>query len=292
MPSSRRVFQSFGIITSLLAILSACSPRSAIHNSRIRNWDPGIIGGVAVDPSDEIAHSTVAIGTLFSGNFCSGTLVAPNLVVTAAHCTSPVKDPRMLIVIFGADLSKKDLLQTRKVQGGLVPDAWPALSDPLSKNEGDIALLKFEGTAPIGFQPMRLLANADALKSGMNVTLVGYGLTNMQPEINPKKLMKADVKLSDPEFAATEMVFDSYLGRGACHGDSGGPAFTVLHNKTFLIGVTSRSVTESGGQSCLEGTIYTSIPGHIEFLKRAARFLNSDQFVAGQTIPQPQSNPQ
>jgi secreted trypsin-like serine protease len=294
MFSMNKVLKTSGILASLLTLVSACAPRSALQQSTSLDFDSGIIGGNPVDAQEEMAKSTVAIGTMFSGNFCTGTLVAKNLVVTAAHCTGLVRDPRMMIILFGSDLSKKNSIETRKVLGGQVPDAWPALTEGQTKDEGDVALLKFEGEAPAGFKPMRLLGNPEQLIAGMDVTLVGYGLTNMDPETDPKKLMKAAVKLSNPTFAKTEILFEQHEGRGACHGDSGGPAFAVINQKTFLIGVTSRSITEAGGNTCLEGSIYSSVAGQIEFLKKAARYLNSAQFVPGKPIPQPKldSEPQ
>jgi len=96
------------------------------------------------------------------------------------------------------------------------------------------------------------------------------------------------VKLSNAKFTETEILFNFMDGKGACHGDSGGPAFAVINGKLFVIGVTSRAPSLSGGETCLEGAVYTSVPAHIEFLRQSAQYLNSSKFVEDEKIPQPE----
>jgi hypothetical protein len=157
-----------------------------------------------------------------------------------------------------------------------------------SKNWGDIAVLRFEGRVPPNYHPAALLETDELLKPSMEAVLAGYGFTQMRPEIiEAEALMAAQVVLSDPYYALTEIKFDPFEGRGSCHGDSGGPAFIALNQKLYLVGVTSRSATPEGGLNCLEGSIYTSIPGQIDFIKTAMKELNSANFVPGEPLPQP-----
>lgn len=273
------------LLPAFIALLmtAACGQQRSAQLDQ--EFSTGILGGTPVSETEDYAKSTVGIGADLQGVICTGVLVSKNLVMTAAHCTGTTFRPNQLAIYFGLDL-KAPLIE-RRVLGGKVTTAWPALTNDQTTNWGDIALLKFEGEAPQGYVPARLLGSSEPLKNGMDVTLAGYGATSMSPETYPDKLLKATVKLSNANYSETEILFDFIDGKGACHGDSGGPAFTTINGKLFVIGITSRSPTVEGGYTCLEGAIYSSVPGHIEFLKKAARYLNSKDFVPNERIPQP-----
>ncbi len=286
MTKTISVFSIFLSLTAVLSLNTACQNSKPQVAEEIQFSDTGIINGSPVSIDEEIAKHVVGIGmNQQPGVFCTGVLVAKNLVVTAAHCTGATMYPNEMFIVFGTDLRGQVI--KRQVQGGKVTEDWPKLDATKEKDWGDIALLRFEDQAPEGYSPIRLLGSSELLHNGMEVTLAGYGLTNMRPQRDPGKLMKTDVILTNSAYAATEIQFDQIDGKGACHGDSGGPAFARVNNKLFLIGVTSRSATESGGRNCLEGSIYTSVPGQIEFLRNTARFLNSKNFVPNEKIPQP-----
>ena len=46
------------------------------------------------------------------------------------------------------------------------------------------------------------------------------------------------------------MILDQEDGSGACHGDSGGPAFFEKDGKTYLLGVTNRSYPDGAPDDC------------------------------------------
>lgn len=291
------------VITALLGVLmglSACGQKMQSSGADSASIDSefshGIINGDTVSTDDLIAQSVVMVYDKTHQGLCSGTLIMQNLVVTAGHCTSV--DPTDLIVIFGLDLNDKNA-PVRRVLGGLTTDTFTHLDFTKNdgvpeKNWGDIAVLKFEGhELPTGYRPASVLFNKDLLKTGMTVTLAGYGLDKFEKKglssvgVGSGILRKADVTLTDSQFSETEILVSMTDDKGACHGDSGGPAYLVLKNKVVLIGVTSRADSNEGALKCNQGTIYSSVPAQQEFLKSATKFLESEAFIPGSVIPQP-----
>lgn len=272
---------SIGLASSI-----ACNQQKSHTLDSIMGTE-NIVGGDPVTDTDQIGQHVVALETGLQV-FCTGVLVKKNVVLTAAHCTDVASDPRYINVVFGKDV--KGEVQKRRVLGGKVTDKWPALTthDLINPSSpwGDLALLKFEGEAPEGFTPARILGNAEKLTEGLEITLAGYGLTKM-PDTESTKLLKTSVRLTNPTYTESELLFAQFEGRGACHGDSGGPAFANFNGKIFLVGITSRSATATGAETCLEGSIYTSVAKQLPFLIESAKFLDSSKFVAGEKIPQP-----
>lgn len=266
------------------AALSACGTKIQ-NSSDLESYnDQSIVGGQSVADDEQVAKSIVALGSPLMGNFCTGTLIAKNLVVTATHCIEG-QSPRSLVVTFGTTPDKAPAALKRRVLGGSVHPLWETSADA-EKDNGDISVLRIEGSAPEGFEPISILGNPEILKDGLDAVLAGFGLLSMKPQVEAERLMKAAVKLTDSKFGKTEIFFAQHEGRGACHGDSGGPAFVQVKGKWVLVGVTSRAPTASGGRSCLEGAIYTSTVGTKDFLVAAAKYLNSDKFVSGRFVYQ------
>lgn len=246
----------------------------------------GIVAGSPVQSGDVIASSTVMILDAKSGeNFCTGTLISRNLVLTAAHCTDA--DPRSMKIGFAQEVPKLGAqVPSRQVISGRVHPNWPKLTYETEKNWGDIAILRFEGSVPEGYTPARVLSQKEAVQNGRMAVLAGFGDTNKMPLTSAQRLMKADVVVSDATYSETEVMFEQFEGRGACHGDSGGPAFLPLAGRHVVFGVTSRAATEGGGLTCLEGSVYTNTAAVMDFIRQAASELNKAHVP--QPIPQPQ----
>lgn len=281
---------ALSVLAALIGFATTACNKPQSHTLEALSGADSIVGGIEVKADDDIARYIVGIGHPKYGLFCTGVLVKKNVVITAAHCTDLGNQVREHYVLFGRDL--KGALETRKVLGGKTTDRWPTLKEDDFVSEttewGDIAMIKFEGEAPAGYEPARILGNAAKLEKGMDVILAGYGLTSYAPRVESDKLLKTVVKLTNPQHTPSELLFEQFEGRGSCKGDSGGPAFTTINNKLFLIGITSRAAQFDEKTLCQAGSIYTSVAAHIRFLVATAKFFDSSSFVPGQTIPQPE----
>lgn len=277
------------ISLSLLALLASCAPSNNDHQSfqNSESLSSNIIGGSTADSTYAQKNGIVGILDTQKGGLCTGSLIAPNLIITAGHCVN-VTNPTALLVFFTPNLSdaiKMDqATKTLKINSSVVRKTAQVIRHEgygmaaASAAQNDIALIRIESAAPSTFQLAQLApANlTQTIKAGNTVTLAGYGVSSYKSDPTTGRplqssgsglLRKVDsIKVLALRPQGEEIMFDQSQGRGACHGDSGGPAyFTDSSNKTYLIGVTSRDASPK--MSCDSKTIYTGIMGYSQWIQ-------------------------
>ena len=215
-----------------------------------------IVGGI---PTGEYPDC-VAVGGA-SDWCCSGTLVAPNVVVTAGHCVDAGCCARVLIGEDVADSTTARVIEVRQARSH--PDYRP----PNPTN--DLCVLTLDedsGVTPRGIADEATLANA------VSVRLAGYGHTDVEGTVGYGRRRVVDVPLasSEPKYGAdpeSEFVAGApFLDRDACSGDSGGPAYVEGDDGWYLAGVTSRA-TRSSFRRCGDGGIYTWVSAYARWIR-------------------------
>lgn len=274
--------------------ISACSPNTGLNDSMSGadsaltvDSDGDIVGGMAVADTDPIASSTVQLFNIAQKTMCTGSLIANNLILTAAHCTDEVATNLIVIFSIKSPQSAEELkkMPLRQVTGGKVHANWPRLTKKQASNWGDIAILKFKGSLPMGYRPAKLAARNAFLSDGMDVVLAGYGITSGITRADAVGLNKVSVPLARARYSDTELLMDQRQGRGACHGDSGGPAFINLKGQNVVIGVTSRGAQDPK-DTCLGFSVYTSVASMGAWIEATAKEMLLVNF-SGLHIPQP-----
>lgn len=195
---------------------------------------------------------------------CTGTLIAPTVVMTAAHCVDPQLGGDALI---GFTL-RHDTLTGPPAMTAVarkVAHEQFNLNAPITAGLGhwfDIGLVFL--AAPItDVEPVLLPRPTDTpgLLANADLTIVGYGRTSNQTQ---------DVGVMHD--AATKLVsLNAYelqvsMGQGQpqnCHGDSGGPALAELDG-TRVVGVVSRSFDASS--QCLNGGVDTRVDAYLDWI--------------------------
>jgi uncharacterized protein (TIGR03382 family) len=211
-----------------------------------------------------------AAAVMWSGEqACTGTLVAPNVVLTAGHCVEGGAPDQVLV---GATA------KSRPQEGELI-DVMRAAAYPDSQSTSDVAVLILAQPSTIA---PRLIATGWAradLRNGAAVELVGYGTTDMNGNVETDSLLEAESTITD--FNCTRSSGcnalarpDGELGAGGmgidtCPGDSGGPIYVLTSYGSFLAGVTSRGY-DSNTYYCSEGGIYARADKVVEWIETTA----------------------
>ena len=233
-------------------VFAACTQQADIQNLFAGPNTASIINGDMVKAGDPIASHIVAI-TDNQWENCTGTIIANNLVLTAAHCeTAGVA----MYVAFGLEVSERNIktVDRRLVRTyRLVPGHKDIDFESQDTDFKDMMIVEFEGGLPEGYKPAEFLSDSSVLKNGVSVILAGYGVTNGVEQTGNGFLRKTHAPIADVDFAETEVITDERR-RGTCSIDSGGPAFVGVGDKLYLWGVTSR-----GDEKCRGEGVYTKI---------------------------------
>jgi secreted trypsin-like serine protease len=195
------------------------------------------------------------------GFACTGTVVAPRIVLTAAHCVENIDNGTITsthayAVSTGvADPTKAGPPNIFHI---VATHVFPGFDPGVLHGDAAILVLDRPTTAPV--LPMAGAADAALYGGGAEVRLTGWGLTNARAEEAPKNLRmttmvvkpssvcQKKVKPFYKPYLPTEQVcvLSANKKSGGCFGDSGGPAIGQRADGTPVqLGVTS-----TGGPEC------------------------------------------
>ena len=226
-----------------------------------------IVGG-GVPSADGVGRAVVTIvGS--RGNFCTGALIAPKLVLTAAHCVQPGAVYK--IVEYGAD--KQPLLRDAKTVA-VHPD-FNMQAMLAHRATADVALLQLEAVpqgksaAALGMPQVPILPGSRFTIAGIGVTIRGEGssggIIRAAGLVATGKPGTLQIRLVDP------LTNGARDGLGACTGDSGGPVFEDQQGGPVIIGVISWSTGPNGSAGCGGLTGVTPLTLYRDWIVQTAR---------------------
>ncbi len=205
---------------------------------------------------------------------CSGALVAPDLVLTAAHCLAAGRPDRI------AALDARFRPRSRPVLSAEVhPDFAPGLR-PADQTGPDLALLKLASRDDAGLAPLGLDGGLSAAPE--DLALAGFGVAAEEAQGGRRVLRAARGLKAVPAFGPARLFVDAATdgarpGRSACHGDSGGPLLgpggdglpAVAGIVTWTSGPLNRREAACGGL-----TAVVPVAGHRAWIAATARRLS------------------
>jgi MYXO-CTERM domain-containing protein len=212
----------------------------------------GVVGG---QPAAAGKWPDVAAIYLGDIPFCTGVLVAPTVVLTAAHCnTVGLTD----VLIGAATLAEGN--------GGERIGIARRIEYPDWDSSFDVLVLVLERPST---RPPRALASGWAgidVADGHEVQVVGFGAVDTEGEQFVDPLQEATTTITDatclrakgcnPDVQPGGELGAGGMGIDSCSGDSGGPLYVTGPLGTFVAGLTSRSY-DNANLPCSEGGIYT-----------------------------------
>jgi secreted trypsin-like serine protease len=199
--------------------------------------DEPIIGGTTDAADGAVVLLYMTIPGQQGGALCTGEVISPHVVLTAAHCTGG-EDPTITNAVWrvylGDDLSKATAADLLPVKAAHYHASFDVNNLP---GGNDVGVAIMQSALPPSLKPLPYNhAAMDASFDGKPVRLVGYGLDNGTAQTG------AGIKRTTMTTLTDHSALLLHFGDGAhetCNGDSGGPALMTIGGKETIIGLTS-----------------------------------------------------
>ncbi|HWB81107.1 MAG TPA: trypsin-like serine protease [Nannocystaceae bacterium] len=225
---------------------------------------------------------------------CSGSLIHPEVVMTAAHCIIPERP----IVGLGFGEAGQVFGTPARV---VAPTECVPHPDYENFGAPDVAYCRLaEAVTDVPIVPVLAGCESEALQPGVEVTIVGFGATYgtyvdemvMAMGVGAKRYTTQTIDYVDDMFGEVNMVGPNG-SQSACFGDSGGPSLVQLADGSWRVFGTGSHLYDPGdlpppieeGNVCGSGVAYGYVTHALEWLEQETALdltpcWDGDDFVA------------
>jgi secreted trypsin-like serine protease len=247
---------ALAILACALAALFLPSAASAAPTAQA-----SIVGGRASSIAEFPSLAFIEAHQGQSGFACTGTVVAPRVVLTAAHCVEDIEHGGLTPAgqyALATGVTKPEEAQAENIFHVTEAHVFPGFDPGSLHGDAGILILDRPTTAPV--MPLAGAGDTALYEGGAAVQLAGWGLTRASAQEEPAGLRSTSMVVQTPsdckrrttgfykEFSSAFQLctLDPTRRSGGCFGDSGGPAIGVRPDGTPVeLGVIS-----TGGNFC------------------------------------------
>lgn len=234
------------LTASLPVLMSACGggdgaelpSDEALCNSA--GVSPKVINGATCGQPDRTAVLLLEVVTASGVSRCSGTLITPTKILTAAHCV-PSDTRRVVAGVWSPNGTVTGRSASRWA-------AHPQFQRTPSALVNDVAVVVMP--SPMPNPTMAVMANART-SAGQQVYLAGWG----GPDFD---LAVGFTTLSGVNDTSLRYTYNGKLSN-TCGGDSGGPVYRQVDGRAAVVGITSSGSSANCGDN--ETSLSTNVQG-------------------------------
>ncbi|HET7912674.1 MAG TPA: trypsin-like serine protease [Pseudolabrys sp.] len=201
-------------------------------------------------------------------DLCTGTALAPDLVLTAAHCVARNIDYQVKAYQTGVAVPVRTIARHPR---------FDYASYAASRATADVALIKLAAPLPDAVTPASLAAPR-RVAPGETLTIAGFGVTLAGTARGLGQPRMATLTVTGKPGSLQIRLYDvatrnQRIGLGSCTGDSGAPAYDG--EGPLVIGVVSWSTAPGDEEGCGGLTGVTPLLSYRDWIIDTARKLNS-----------------